>query len=141
VCQELTNEVHEAYAETAPRIEDNSLQKSKDFEENLAEAVYEGLSWASSVVAPLLDMYVKDALTAETGFRKTKLSIQDCECLAKGLEKAFGFGAIVVETKILKILHSKLGVSKPVEADFKFTGELRMVKHLHHSKLQAQNPQ
>jgi hypothetical protein len=84
-------------------------------------------------------MYIKDALTAESGLRKTKLSIQDCGKLEKGLERAFGFGAIIVESKILKILHSKLGVNKTIEASFNFTDELRMARELHSSRLNAQN--
>lgn len=137
VFQGLANELDETYEEPAPRTEGISLRQTEDFEENLAEAVYEGLSWVSSVVASILDMYVQDALTVETGLRKTKLSIQDCEYLEKGLEKAFGFGAKVVESKILKILHSKLGISKTIEADFKFTDELRMARDLHSSRLHA----
>lgn len=135
----LTNQLDETRAESAPRTEGTSLQQTEDFEENLAEAVYEGLSWASSVVAPLLDMYVRDAQTFEIGLRKTKLDIKDCEKLEKAMEKAFGFGAKVVEIKILKILQSKLGVNKIIEANFKFTDELRTAKELYNSRLQAHN--
>ena len=139
VYPELEGTLDETYAEPAPKTEDLSLREAEDFEENLAEAVYEGLSWVSSVVASTLDMYVQDALTVETGLRKAKLSIHDCENLEKGLEKAFGFGAKVVESKILKILHSKLGVSKAIEANFKFSNEVRIARELHSSRLHSQN--
>jgi len=126
-------------AEHASKIEGMSLTETKGFEEHLAEAVYEGLSWVSGVVASLLDMYVQDALTVDSGLRKTKLSIQDCEKLEKGLERAFGFGAKVVESKILKILFSKLGVDKAIKENFNFTDELRVARELHSSRLNAQN--
>jgi hypothetical protein len=139
VHQKLASELNETCAEPAPKAEDLSLREAEDFEENLAEAVYEGLSWVSNVVASTLDMYLQDALTLETGLRKAKLNIQDCENLEKSLEKALGFGAKVVENKILKILHSKLGVDKAIEADFKFSDEVRMARDLHCSRLHAQN--
>lgn len=141
VHQELEAELNETCAEPTAKTEDLSLRETEDFEENLAEAVYEGLSWVSNVVAPTLDMYLHDALTVETGLRKTRLSIEDCENLEKGLERTFGFGAKVVESKILKILHSKLGVSKAIDANFKFSDEVRTAKELHSSKLHAQNMQ
>jgi hypothetical protein len=141
VHQELEAELNETCAEPTAKTEDLSLRETGDFEENLAEAVYEGLSWVSNVVASTLDIYLHDALTVETGLRKTRFSIEDCENLEKGLERTFGFGAKVVESKILKILHSKLGVSKTIEANFKFSDEVRTAKELHSSKLHAQNVQ
>jgi hypothetical protein len=135
----MQTELNETCAEPSSKTEDLNPRKAENFEENLAEAVYEGLSWVSNVVAPALETYLQDALTIETGLRKAKLNIQDCENLAKALEKAFGFGAKVVEHKIIKILHSKLGVNKAIEADFKFSDEVRMARDLHCSKLHAQN--
>ena len=135
----MQTELNETCAEPAPKTEDLNLREAENFEENLAEAVYEGLSWVSNVVAPALETYLQDALTIETGLRKAKLNIQDCENFEKALEKAFGFGAKVVENKIIKILHSKLGVNKAIEADFKFSDEVRMARDLHCSKLHAQN--
>jgi hypothetical protein len=141
VHQELTSQLDETYTEPTPKAQDPSLQETEDFEENVAEAVYEGLSWVGNVVASTLSTYFQDALTLETGLRKTRLSIQDCENLEKGLERTFGFGAKVVESKILRILHSKLGVSKPIEANFKFSDEVRTARELHSSRLHAQNTQ
>ena len=105
--------------------------------------MYEGLSWVSSVVASVIDMYIQTAShkmptqDVEIGLRKERLSIQDCENPEKGLEKAFGFGAKVVELRILKILHSKLGVNKKIEAGFIFRDEVRMTMELHDSKLHS----
>jgi hypothetical protein len=137
----LTNQLNHTYTEPTLEAQNLSLKETEDFEENLAEAVYEGLSWVGSVVASTLDMYLQDALTLETGLRKTRLSIKDCENLEKGLEKTFGFGAKLVESKILRILHTKLGVTRAIEANFKFSDEVRTAKELHSSKLHTQNAQ
>ena len=137
----MTSQLKHTYTEPAPKAENLSLKETEDFEENLAEAVYEGLSWVGSVIASTLDMYLQDSLTLETGLRKTRFSIKDCENLEKGLEKTFGFGAKLVESKILRILHSKLGVTRVIEANFKFSDEVRTARELHNSRLRAQNIQ
>lgn len=146
VYHELTNQIDETYAEPSSRTQDLNPE-TEDFEENLAEAVYEGLSWASSVITSIIDMYIQaasrgtSASNIEIGLRKAKLSIHDCENLENALEKTFGFGAKVVECKILRILHSKLGISKAIEAGFSFSDEVRIAQELHISKLHAQNTQ
>lgn len=137
----MMTKINETCTEPTQKAENLSLRETQDFEENLAEAVYEGLTWVGGVVASTLDMYLQDALTVETGLRKTRLSIQDCENLEKGLEKTFGFGAKLVENKILRILHSKLGVSRAIEANFKFSDEVRTARELHNSRLHTQNMQ
>jgi hypothetical protein len=137
----MASQLNQTHTEPTPKAQNLNLRETEDFEENLAEAVYEGLSWVGSLVASTLDFYLKDALTLETGLRKTRLNIKDCENLEKGLEKTFGFGAKVVENKILKILHSKLGVTKAVEANFRFSDEVRTARELHSSKLHTQNIQ
>lgn len=137
----MMTKINETCTEPTQKPENLSPRETQDFEENLAEAVYEGLTWVGGVVASTLDMYLQDALTVETGLRKTRLSIQDCENLEKGLEKTFGFGAKLVENKILRILHSKLGVSRAIEANFKFSDEVRTARELHNSRLHTQNMQ
>ncbi len=137
----MTNQLNHTYTEPTLDAKNLSLKETEDFEENLAEAVYEGLSWIGSVIASTLDMHLQDALTLETGLRKTRLSIKDCENLEKSLEKTFGFGAKLVENKILRILHSKLGVTRAIEANFKFSDEVRTARELHSSRLHAQNVQ
>jgi hypothetical protein len=137
----LASQLNHTYTEPTPEAQNLSLKETEDFEENLAEAVYEGLSWVGSVVASTLDMYLQDALTPETGLRKTRLGVKDCENLEKGLEKTFGFGAKLVEIKILRILHTKLGVTRAIEANFKFSDEVRTARELHSARLHAQNVQ
>jgi hypothetical protein len=125
--------------ESTQKAANLSPKETEDFEENLAEAVYEGLSWVGGVVASTLDMYLQDASTPETGLRKTRFSIKDCENLEKSLEKTFGFGAKLVETKILKILHSKLGLTRTIETNFRFSEEVMAARELHSSKLRTKN--
>jgi hypothetical protein len=137
----MASQLNQTHIEPTSKAQNLSLRETEDFEENLAEAVYEGLAWVGSLVASTLDFYLQDALTLETGLRKTRLNIKDCENLEKGLEKTFGFGAKVVENKILKILHSKLGVTKAIEANFRFSDEVRTARELHSSKLHTQNIQ
>jgi hypothetical protein len=147
VHQELASQLDETHAEPASEAQSLNLKEAEDFEEILAESVYEGLSWASSVVASIIEMYIQTASrnapgsNVEIGMRKAKLSIQDCENLEKCLDKTFGFGAKVVECKILRILHSKLGVNKEIEADFSFLDEVRTARELHSSKPHAQDTQ
>ncbi len=135
----MTSKLDETCAKSAPKVEGRSIRETEDFEESLAESVYEGLSWVSCVVASTLELYVQGARNHEIGWRKSKLRVDDCENLEKGLEKALGYGAKIVEYKILKILHSKLGTSRDITDDFKFTEEVGIAEELHRSRLHAQN--
>lgn len=130
----MTSELDRPYAKATIETKDAALRETDDFGKILAEAVYEGLSWINSIVAPALDTCIQGATTVEIGLRKTRLNVRDCEALEKGLERVFGFGAKVVESKILKILHSKLGVNKDVELGFRFSNEVKTARNLYKSK-------
>jgi len=117
------------------QIHTEAKHKTEEFEETLAEAVYEGLSWVSNIVAPTLDLCIQGSTTVEIGLRRTRLNMDDCEYFEKGLEKVFGFGAKLIEHKILGILQSKLGVTREIEQSFKFSDEVKMTKKLYESKL------
>jgi len=131
-----TNEL-EDFQEVVYEDED-AIPKARDkFDEIFAEAVYEGLSWISCVVAPVLHIYMEGAMTFEIGLRKSKLSIQDAKTLEKSLEKIFGFGARVIEYRILKILYAKLKLKKEFEQNFKFSNEVEKAKELYEIKLSA----
>lgn len=141
----MASQLDETCVEPTSTIQDLNPEETEEFEEKLAEAVYEGLEWVSGVVTSIIDMYIQTAsgssrvTNIEMGLRRSRLSMHDCENLEKGLEKAFGFGAKVVEYKILRILHSKLGVNKSIEASFSFSDEVRTARELHNSTLHAQN--
>jgi hypothetical protein len=130
----LTSELNQTYAKTTNDTEDANIGEMDGFEEILAEAVYEGLAWVNSIVAPALDTCIQGATTVEIGLRKTRLNMRDCEALEKGLERVFGFGAKVIESRILKVLHSKLGLSKEIKSDFKFFDEVKKARELYKSK-------
>lgn len=135
----MTSELDQTYAKATDKTGDADPAETGDFEEILAEAVYEGLSWVSGLLAPTLDAYIRGATTVEIGMRKTKLNVSDCETLEKGLQKVFGFGAKVVESRILKILNSKLGVSKKIDPSFRFSDEVKASKRLYKSKQSVRN--
>lgn len=130
----MTSELDQVCPKTTHETEDADLRETDKFEESLAEAVYEGLSWVNGIVAPVLDTCLRGATTEEVGLRKTRLNMRDCEILEESLERVFGFGAKVVETRILQVLHSKLGVSKEIEPSFKFSAEVRKARKLYRSK-------
>jgi hypothetical protein len=134
VCSNLTSDLDQTYAKATDETKDATFRETDEFEEILAEAVYEGLSWVSSIVAPALETCVQGATTVEIGLRKTRLNTRDCDALEKGLERVFGFGAKVVESRILKVLHSKLGVSKEIEPRFKFSDEVKAARKLYKPK-------
>jgi hypothetical protein len=121
------------------RSEDQNLDSpmTKEFDEIFAEAVYETLSWTSCFVAPVLHVYLHDAVNWEFGARKSNVSIQDAKDLEKGLEKIFGFGAKIVEYRILGTLYAKLRLRETIEQNSKFSIEVERAKRLYESKLRA----
>jgi len=135
----LTSSPDQIYTEPPCEVEDTTTEKTERFEELLAEAVYEGLSWVSSLVAPVLDSYIQGSTTVETGFRKSRMNRQDCEAFEKGLERVLRFGAKVIEYRILKILYAKLETSEHIEQNFRFTDEVETAKKLYKSKLHARS--
>lgn len=110
---------------------EEELKEEEKFEKSFAEAVYDGLSWISSLVAPVLRIYLKDAMTLEIGLRHHKLTVKDAKNLEKGLEKAFGFGAKVFEKRILESLYVKLGLDEEIREDFRFSKEIMRAKKLY----------
>jgi hypothetical protein len=135
----LTGEADQTYAEAANATEDATLKETAKFEEILAESFFEGLSWFNSTLAPVLDTHIRGASTVEIGVRKTRLNIRECEDLEKGLERVFGSGAKIVESKILKILNSKLRVSREIEPNFNFSDEVKKARKEYKSKRLVQN--
>ncbi len=107
------------------------------FNQVFAESVYEGLSWVSKLVAPVLHIYLHDAVTPEIGLGKAKLNIGDAEKLEESLEKLFGFGAKVVEYRILEILHTKLTLDEGVNQSLKFSSAVKKANKLYKAKLDA----
>lgn len=135
----MTSELDRTYANVTQEPDDVTLKETEEFEKTLAEAVYEGLCWVSNTVAPVLDMCIQGATAVEIGLRKSRLNMDDCEEFEKGLEKVFGFGAKVIECRILEALHTKLRVSKEIKQGFKFSDEVRAARKLYKVKRCAGN--
>jgi hypothetical protein len=135
----MASKLDEAYTKATRELDDESLKEVEEFEEALAEAVYDELSLISNIVASALDICIQKATSVEIGLRKTRLNMNDCEGLEKGLEKVFGFGAKVVECRILKALNAKLGVTKEIKQNFKFSEEVKAARKLYKIKRCAEN--
>lgn len=133
-CIELANELGQTCEKVTDGTIDATLRETDEFEEILAEAVYEGLTWVSSILAAAFDEYIQGATAIEIGMRKARLNVRDCRNLEKSLERVLGFGAKVVEFKILQVLNTKLGVSEEITLDFKFSDEVDKARKLYGSK-------
>lgn len=59
------------------------------------------------------------------GSIKSDHRIDDLEAFEKSLNKIFGFGAKVIEKKILEVLYMKIETPKEIKGDFKFVEEVR----------------
>jgi hypothetical protein len=128
------SQVSEILAETTSENTVTSTEGDK-FEETLALSVFEGLSWVNNLVAPVLHSVLSDAMAPEIGLRKVKLSMRDAKILEESLEKIFGFGARVVEYKILQILFTKLELDEAIKQDFKFSDEVKNAMRLYKTKI------
>lgn len=56
--------------------------------------------------------------------------IDDPEAFEEGLRKLFGFGAKVIEKRILEVLYVKLDAPQKIEDSFKFIDEVRKAQLL-----------
>ena len=135
----MANELDQTHAKATQELDVESIEETEEFEEVLAEAVYDELSLISSMVASALSICSQEATSVEVGLRKVRLNISDCEDLEKGLEKVFGFGAKVIECRILKALNAKIGVRQDIKQNFKFSDEVRAARKLYKTKRRARN--
>ncbi len=123
------------------------MSERNKFDKIFAEAVYEGLSFIGSLVAPVVLLYLEnsglmkskldplqDAMVSDSGLMKSKLNMQDAIALEEGLERIFGFGAKVFEKKILDILYAKLQLDKEIEQNFVFAAEVKKASELYKSR-------
>ena len=139
VYSKMKSELNQTDSEAAQEQDDKTLRGTAEFEEIIAEAVYEELSLISRMVAPALDICVQGTTSVEIGLRKTRLNMNDCEELEKGLQKVFGFGAKIIECRILKSLNTKIGVNKEIRQNFKFSDEVKTARKLYLSRRCARN--
>lgn len=95
-------------------------QRQPKFYVFLTEAVHEGLSSISPSIPPVVFFYLK-----KDGSIQSDCLIDDLEAFEGGLKKIFGFGAKVIEKKILEVLYTKLEVTREIKDDFKFAQEVK----------------
>jgi len=112
-----------------------TIGKENIFEEAFAESVGQGLEYISEAVAPILRIYLSDAMSVDIGLIKSKLGAEDAEALEEGLEKILGFGARVFEKKMLTSLQSKLGLQYEIDRNFGFAKEVKRARTLYEQKL------
>jgi hypothetical protein len=98
-------------------------QKKPKFNTILFQAVYEGLnSIGSSIPSAILSYLEKD------GSIGPGRVINDPQTFDEGLKKIFGFGAKVIEKKILESLYEKLRIQQAVQDNFSFPEEIQNVQ-------------
>jgi len=93
--------------------------------------VNEGLSSICSSAAPSVLFFLE-----KNGSIKAKSNIESLKAFSEGLERIFGFGAIVIEKKILEILCTKLQLPDQKENpnNFEFAKEMGKAIELHKAK-------
>jgi len=110
------------------------LNDEMDFEGILSQAINEGLTCISTIVAPVLRAYLDDAVAIEIGWMKSGSSDKDVKNLEKGLEKLFGFGARVFEKRILEALYTKLSLDLETDHSFSLSEGVEKARKIYESK-------
>lgn len=103
-------------------------QKPSKFGLVLAEAVQEGLGIVGSSIPSVVFFYLKKKESIQSD-----QFIDDPQALDEGLKEIFGFGAKVLEKKVLEVLYVKLEVQRTIEGDFEFAEEVRKAQKLLYS--------
>jgi|GEM_PF-1596520 len=108
-------------------------QKKSEFSTILFDAVHEGLnSIGASIPSTILPYLEKD------GSIGPGRVINDPKAFDEGLRKIFGFGAKVIEKKILEVLYTKLQIRQEVDDSFSFPEKiLNVQKMLQSMKVQV----
>lgn len=99
--------------------------KKPKFNVILFQAVYEGLnSIGTSVPSAILPYLERDGSIGPGHV------INDAKAFDEGLKKIFGFGAKVIEKKILEILYAKLQIPQQIEDSFSFPEKIQNVQNM-----------
>ncbi|MEM2972140.1 MAG: hypothetical protein QW270_06955 [Candidatus Bathyarchaeia archaeon] len=99
------------------------VEKTKSFDEILAEAVDEGLKTLGESGKHMIFFY----LEKDFSLRKDEIS-KNPEALAQGLEKIFKAGASVLEKIIIEKLYLKLGLKYRERSNFSFIDYVKKAK-------------
>ena len=108
-----------------------ALKEKDQLNAILDEAVNEGLSRVCGSAAPSVLYFLE-----KNGSIKSRPNVENLKTFAEGLESIFGFGAKVIEQKILEVLHMKLQLPEPKENrdDFEFAKEIGKALELYKAK-------
>lgn len=91
----------------------------------LTEAVHEGLS----SICPSIPSVVFFCLRKNGSIQSDNL-VRDPEAFEEILNKIFGFGAKVIEKKILEVLYTKLQAPREISDSFEFMEEVKNAQKL-----------
>lgn len=100
-------------------------QKTSKFNTILFQAVYEGLNSIGASIPPAILSYLEKDGSIGPG-----RVINDPKAFDEGLKRIFGFGAKVIEKKILEILYEKLRIQEEVQDRFNFSEEIQNVQKI-----------
>lgn len=110
---------------------------TSEFERAFAKAVCKGLETISDTVAPVLRIYLDDAMAIEVGLIKSRMNVENARVLERGLERVFGFGARVFEKKILENLYANLALEIGIPRNFSFSKSVEHAKKHYESRMPA----
>ena len=111
---------------------------SNEFEAAFARSVSEGLEAISEAVAPILRIFLSNAMTVDCVMTKSRMGPEDAKPLEEGLEKILGFGAKVFEKKMLTNLQARLGLCYDIDRNFEFSKEVEKARNLYLEKFSNQ---
>jgi len=106
------------------------MPQQPKFNALLVAAIQEGLNSIGPSISDIVLFYLR----RNNSIRSDQPSI-DPEAFDDGLKEIFGFGAKVIERRILEVLYVKLDVNIQLGEDFEFTEEVRKA----HKLLNASN--
>jgi hypothetical protein len=101
------------------------LRGQPKFNVALVEAVHEGLNSISPSISDTVLFHLQrvNAICIDQNF-------VDAEMFDDGLKKLFGFGAVVIERKILEFLYVKLDAPRKIADSFEFSEEVAKAQKL-----------
>ncbi|MGD8544913.1 MAG: hypothetical protein PVH12_01955 [Candidatus Bathyarchaeota archaeon] len=103
-------------------MKEEKLHRQSKLELILYQAVYEGLHDVCTSIPDVILGYLEKEGSVGPG-----RVINNPENFDEGLKKMFGFGANILEKKILEILYDKLQIDREVKDSFSFSQEVQNV--------------
>jgi hypothetical protein len=103
-------------------VKEEKLHRQSKLELILYQAVYEGLHDVCTSIPDVILGYLEKEGSVGPG-----RVINNPENFDEGLKKMFGFGANILEKKILEILYDKLQIDREVKDSFSFSQEVQNV--------------